>query len=1074
MSDGKLFESEFEQALLEMLQREGWSYTPGGSLHRKVTDALLEDDLQDFLTAKYVSTNILPAEDLPVVMANLRNIGGTTDYHSFCNAVRLYQDGYDVTPSCGLPPFHLHYIDFEHPEKNIFRAVNQFEMVQGSECRIPDILLFVNGIPLCIMELKNPTDEKATIHTAHTQIHVRYRRDIPDLLKYCALACISDAGQSRLGTITSAFEYFYAWKKVENDDEPGQGLHELESLVRGVLAPARLLEIVRDYVYLPDVSPHELAVVCRYPQFFATRKLRDHIIEHLRSRGSDGKGGTYFGATGCGKTFTMLFLARQLMLRCRSLLKNPTILVIVDREDLETQAGKLFCNAKKYLLDDGIKVFESREELRQEMSLRKSGGLYVTTIQKFTESTGLLNDRSNIICMSDEAHRTQNNLGSKLKYKNTDKEHGVEFSYGFAYHLRQALPKATYVGFTGTPVDDTVHVFGKIVDTYTMKQSQEDGITVPIVYDPRLPRVFMNEDQAKQIEKYYRQCEADGATQEDVDKSKRAMSSMKVILGDEERLRRMAVDIIDDYEKRCADASGRVLKAMITCYDREIAYRLHGIMKELRPDWCKPMRALDETTIPQEDLEKRKPVCFLNMVATRGKDDPKEMYALLGDASHRRNLDESFKDDNSNFHVAIVVDMWITGFDAPPLTVLYNDKPLQKHSLIQTISRVNRRYKDKEYGYIVDYFGIREKMQSALKLYSGEETKSDDLQEAHKVLQNELQILRDLTPDMDMAPFFQESPLVRLQCLQKGAEYLLAKDIPVTGKPSYLATFRGHVKRLRSAFDICNPAGLLSEDEVRWSQYFMGLATFVNKMTASVHDVTSMNKTVEQMVKEAIACSGVENIFESQGEEEIFGNDFLTELADIKLPFTKFQLMVKLLKQAIRDYGKTNKVRADYFDRLLQQTIDDYNTRDKLSFANDVAKDAVNSLSQVVTEKVAVLTEELNKLLLAIKEDGQKFKDLGISFEEKAFYDVLCATRDKHGFEYDDAKCIELAKKIKELVDDTSVYADWLNNDNLKNRLSSELLILLYKSGYPPEWKDEVYEKVLDQVQNFKRHQAVA
>lgn len=463
--------------------------------------------------------------------------------------------------------------------------------------------------------------------------------------------------------------------------------------------------------------------------------------------------------------------------------------------------------------------------------------------------------------------------------------------------LRQALPQATYVGFTETPIDETVHVFGEIVDMYTMKQSQEDGITVPIIYDPRLPREFMNEEQAKLIEEYYRQCETEGATQEDVDTSKRAMSSMKVILGDEGRLRRMATDIIADYEKRCEDAPERVLKAMITCYDREIAYRLYTIMKEQRPDWCRPLRALDETILSQDDQDKRKPVCFLNVVATRGKDDPRDMYTLLDDAAHRRDLDEAFKDDTSNFHIAIVVDMWITGFDAPPLTVLYNDKPLQKHSLIQTISRVNRRYKDKEYGYIVDYFGIRGEMKSALKQYSGEETPGDDLQEAHEVLMNELQILRELTQDLDTAPFFQESPLVRLQWLQNGAEYLLARDFPGKDIPSYLTRFRGHVKRLRSAFDICNPAGLLSVDETKWSHCFMGLAVFVNKITDTVHDVASMNKAVEQMVKEAIACSGVENIFESQGEEDIFGDNFMTELSDAKLPFTKFQLMVKLLNR---------------------------------------------------------------------------------------------------------------------------------------------------------------------------------
>jgi len=925
------------------------------------------------------------------------------------------------------------------------------------------------------MELKNPTDENATIRTAHTQITVRYRRDLPELLKFCALACISDGAQTRLGTITAPFEFFYAWKKVENEDKAGQGLHELESLIKGALSPARILEIIRDYVYLPDVSEHELAVVCRYPQFFATRKLRESILKNLRSAGGDGKGGTYFGATGCGKTITMLFLARQLLLRCRGSLNSPTILIIVDREDLETQAGDLFCNSKTYLADDSVKVFDSREDLSKEMSSRKTGGIYVTTIQKFAESTGLLSDRDNIVCMSDEAHRTQNNLGSKLSIRNSDKpgEQGAFLSYGFGHYLRTALPNATYVGFTGTPIDETIHVFGEVVDQYTMIESQADGITVPFSYDPRLTRVFMNAEQAALIEAYYRQCEKEGATEEDVDKSKKAMSSMKVILADEGRLTRMAEDIIKDFEQRCADTPHRVLKAMITCDDREIAYKLYTIMEKMRPDWCKPVKALDESKLSAEDLEKRKPVRFLNVVATRGKDDPKEMYDLLGDDAFRRGLDKAYKDDKSNFHIAIVVDMWITGFDAPPLTVLYNDKPLQKHTLIQTISRVNRRYKDKERGYIVDYFGIRANMLRAMKQYgSGGEENKDDVNAAHAVLKNELQILQDMTSGLDFGPFFAPSPIKRLQFLQDGAELLLALDIPKKEEASFLTKFKGHVKRLRSAYDICNPAGVLAEEEAVWSQCFMGLMSFVNKLTATTHDVASMNKAVEQMVKEAIDCSGVENVLEAQSEEEIFGEDFLKQVAEVKLPHTKFQILVKLLKQAIREYRKTNKVRADHFDKLLQETITEYNKRDDLSFVNEAAGDAVNALSQIVTDKVSSLTDKLIELLQNLKEDGQEFKKLGITFEEKAFYDVLCEMRDKHEFEYADEKCLELAKKVKELVDNSAIYANWLDNDNLKAQLDSDLLILLYENGYPPEWSEEVYKRVLEQVQNFKTYHA--
>ena len=458
------------------------------------------------------------------------------------------------------------------------------------------------------------------------------------------------------------------------------------------------MEILRDYIYFPDPSKEDdtTEIVCRYPQFFAARKLRDHILTHLRSVGGDGKGGTYFGATGCGKTYTMLFLARQLALRCKKQLGSPTILIIVDREDLETQSGKLFCHSKRFLEDDAVKVFETRKELAEEMSMRKTGGVYITTIQKFAESTGLLTERSNVICLSDEAHRSQNNLGSKLSIQTEGEagKIGAKITYGFAKYLRDALPNATYVGFTGTPIDETIHVFGDVVDQYTMKESEDDGITVPIKYDPRLARVFLNKEQADKVEEYYRLCADEGATPEDIAKSKAAMSSMEVIIGDEDVLHRVAKDIIDDYKRR-TETTDRLQKAMITCADRTIAFRLYKIMRELQPDWFEKKKALNELVLT---------------VMTRDKDDEKELYNLLGDKEYRKFLDAEFKSEKSNFHISINVDMWITGFDVPCLTMLYNDKPLSKHTLIQTISRVNRRYGTKEFGFIIDYIGIREEM----------------------------------------------------------------------------------------------------------------------------------------------------------------------------------------------------------------------------------------------------------------------------------------------------------------------------------------------------------------------------
>lgn len=1072
--NGKFYESDYEQAFVELLQQNGWDYTFGEDLHRKVTEPLLKDDLITYLSVRY-SDKALSKEEIEMVVANIENVSGSTDYIALRNAYLLYSEGYDFSYSDGRgDPFKLEYIDFEHPERNIFRVVNQFEMLQGQQTRIPDVLLFINGIPVCIIELKNPTNVNATIRNAHTQITVRYRRDISSLLKYCALACISDGSNTRLGNTMAGYEFFYAWKKVENEDQAGSGIHELESLIKGAFAPERILEILRDYVYFPDLSDsdNELQVICRYPQFFATRKLRENIISHLRSSGGDGKGGVYFGATGCGKTFTMLFLARQLALRCRNKLGSPTILLIVDREDLETQAGKLFCKSKTYLNDDAIKVFDSIAELSGEMKLRRSGGFYVTTIQKFTKEMGLLSDRANIICFSDEAHRTQTNLGSKLKMNSDESkgELGAFISYGFAEYLRRALPNATYVGFTGTPIDETIHVFGGIVDQYTMRESQEDGITVPISYLPRLARVSMDAKQAEEIERYYKLCADEGATAEDILKSKAAMSSLEVILGDEGRLRRVAQDIIKDYETRLADKPDLLQKAMITCSDRKIAYKLYKIIEEYRPEWCKPAKSLDPSQFTADELEKLHDVAYINVVATTSKDDPKDMYEYLGDEDHRKFLDTEFKNDNSNFHIAIVVDMWITGFDCPSLTYLYNDKPLQKHTLIQTISRVNRKYKEKECGVIIDYIGIRENMKEAMKKYGGDVAPKEDVDICLEVLRNELEILKDLTKNLDFDKFFSDNALTRLLFIQEAAEYILANSFKEKGKASFDTIFKGHVRRLRSAYDICSPAGVLTEEDMAWAQCFMGIMSFMSKITSTHHDVESMNKNVEKMVAEAISCNGVESVLDMEGAEDVFGTDFIKELEDVKMPNTKFQLLVKMLKKAIREYSKTNKIQAEKFEKLLGDTIDDYNTRDKLTFTNGVATDTIHAISEAVEEKVASLTDKLLEIFRDLKADKEEFKKLGITFEEKAFYDILVDLREKHGFEYADERCLSLAQKIKELIDGTSLYADWINNDNLKSQLASDLTMLIYKEGYPPEWDEEVFNRVLEQVENYKRY----
>lgn len=1049
---GNFNEAELENAVLELLKENNWQYTNGEFIHRRLQDVLLEDDLRNYISQRYANShltdnetqtiiNSIKYENLPSLYKTSRNI-----FNLVCTGFYLQRD------KTNLSNLLINYIDFENIENNVYRCINQFTVKNIAERR-PDILLFINGIPLVIIELKNATNEETTIADAWEQIHNRYTRDIPSLLRYCALSVISDGANARLGTIFTKYEYYYAWKKVENEDISASGLSELITLIRGSLAPHRLTEILRDYVYYPDPSSsNELEVVCRYPQFFATRKLFNHIRQSLKSAGGDGKGGTYFGATGCGKTFTMLFLTRQLALRDSNTLGNPTIIIITDREDLDTQASKLFCTSTTYLNENNVRSMESRQDMKKELGSRQSGGVFITTIQKFCADTGLLSKRSNIICISDEAHRTQVNTGGRLII---DSEQGVRTSFGFAKYLRDSFPNATYVGFTGTPIDENIYVFGDIVDKYTMKESCDDEITVPITYEPRLARVLLNDEQAKEINKYYKECAQEGSTEEQIEKSKRAMSQMRAILSHPDRIKKLAKDLAEHYEKLCTEKPAIIQKAMIVCADRDIAYKVYNELKNIRPKWFEVKKCEDESRLTKEELEKLKPLAMLNIVATRDKDDPKEMYNLMGDKQHRSMLDTQFKNDHSNFRIAIVVDMWITGFDVPSLTVMYIDKPLQKHTLIQTISRVNRRYPGKDFGLVVDYIGIKENMMQAIKQYGGDgDSNIENIETTLKILRNHIELVGNLMYGFDATDFFyNKNALSRLHCLNKAAEFvMLVNDNQVR--------FMGLTKRLKAAYEICFPSGLLTEDETSKSQFYLAVRSIVYKHTkGNAPDAEIMNKHVEEMVKKAISCNGVENIVNAKDAEDIFSDNFAKQIEDVKMPLTKFNALLKLLKSAINKYKQKNKSKADEFNELLKRVVEKYNNRDKLVFTNGVVADFVDSLS-----------DELITIFSQLEYDKKSFEKLGITFEEKAFYDILVRVRDTHKFDYSDDKCILLAKAIKQLVDDKAEYVDWSTRNDIKDSLRWDLTLLLYKNGYPPQWDEEVFTQVLEQAENFKKY----
>lgn len=919
-------------------------------------------------------------------------------------------------------------------------------------------------------------------------------------MHYCPLACISDGVKTRLGTVRTPYEHFYAWRRVNDGDKVSTlPFDELETMVQGVYTPVRFLEIFRDYIYFQDsiYDKDEFEIICRYPQFFAARLLKQSIIKSVQEK--SGKGGTYFGATGCGKTYTMAFLARQLAQRCCDIpeIGSPTIVMIVDREELQKQGAKLFTKSKEFLKIGEVAIVESRAHLRQELGARQSGGFYICTIQKFCERKddpiGLINDRANIICFSDEAHRTQLEHARTIQFsKDADANMKAMLSKPYAKVLREAFPQATFVGFTGTPIAETYQTFGDEIDRYSMDQAVADGLTVAIKYHPRISKVLLDDEKVKQIEGYYKQCGEDGATYENIEASKKAMSSLDVILEEPSRLERLAVDIHDHYTAACEQDPDRIQKAMIVCSSRKIAYNLLQIFKNKYPEWFKDKKVTDGTAVTDAELRELKEVPFMAMVASVGKNDKEDMYNYLGGANNDKRsemLDAAFKQEKSNFRIVIVVDMWITGFDVPTLTYMYNDKPLQKHTLIQTISRVNRKYPGKEYGMIIDYIGIRDNMRQAMKQYGGENNiapTEDDVLQATLVFREELSVLKDCFKNYDLKPFIDINcnPVKRYELLAKAAEYVFVSNQEMNldgkrsvSKVSFQTYFLKTVKRMRSAFEICQPSGNLGEEESALAQCFMAIAGFVRKMSGTTDlDTDTMNRYVAKMVEEALKYNKVESVLETGEEEDIFSPEFIEKLSDVKMPATKLENLVKLLRKQITEYSKVNQIAAKSFQEMLEKTIQEYHERRKhlpLEEAGETQEEA----SEDIIKKA---TEQAMEVLRKMKESRESFRKVGLSFEEKAFYDILIAMRDKHNFEYGtdkkidgvivNDKCKALAQKVKEIIDTKSSFADWLNNQNVRDQLKFDIKVCLIKNGYPPQYSPEVFKQVMDQVENFKEN----
>ena len=1065
----KFTEAKLEEAFIELLGNEGYPHFLGNTISRMPEEVLIEEDIIEFLLTQYKKEGLTLTEAKSIVL-QLKTLPASDLYETNKKIIQWLSDGFilkredrnqkDIWVSLidyagldrqiqgkNLDTLSVGEPQEKYGDNNIYKFVNQLEIV-GTEKRIPDGIIYINGIPVVVFEFKTAIQENCTIHNAYVQLTTRYKRDIPELFKYNAFCVISDGVNNKAGSFFAPYEFYYAWRRISGLSKDVDGIDSMFTLIQGMLHQNRLRDIIQNFIYIPDTSKKDEKIVCRYPQYYAARALYDNIKKAQKPEG-DGKGGTYFGATGSGKSYTMLYLTRLLMKS--EYFENPTIVLITDRTDLDDQLSGQFNNAKIYIGDDTITSVESRAELRELLQGRASGGVFLTTIHKFTEDIELLTERTNVICISDEAHRSQTNLDQKVRVT----EKGVKKSFGFAKYLHDSLPNATYVGFTGTPVDATLDVFGKVVDAYTMTESVKDEITVRIVYEGRAAKIALQNSELEKIEKYYEEAAEAGANEYQVEESKKQSANMNAILGDPDRLKELAADFVHHYENRVTEGATIKGKAMFVSSSRSIAYEFYKNVLELRPEWNEVKVAEEGAVLSDKDKREIKPMERIKMIMTRGKDDPKELYDLLGTKEYRKELDRQFKNEKSNFKIAIVVDMWLTGFDVPFLDSIYIDKPIQQHNLIQTISRVNRKFKGKNKGLVVDYIGIKKQMNLALKKYSeGDKDNFEDIQQSLIVVRNHLDLLAKLLHKFDGSKYFNGSALEQLNTLNMAAEFVqLTKEMETR--------FMGLVKRLKAAYDICAGSEELTQQERDYTHFYLAVRSIVFKLTkGDAPDTAQMNAKVREMIKNALQSDGVDEIFkmgeETEKEQDIFDEDYLAKIDKIKLPNTKIKLLQQLLARAIGEMKKVNKVKGVDFSKKMESLVQKYNQRDE----NDILR------SEVYEE----MAEQLTNLIWDVYKEFKAGDDLGIDFEEKAFYDILKELCVKYDFTYPEDKLIELAQAVKDLVDGQAKFPDWNKRDDIKSALKVGLILLLDEHGYPPVERDEVYKEIFEQAENFKKY----
>lgn len=1006
-------EADYENSIIELFQNDlGYEYAYGPDIERDFYSPLYEDVLVESL---YRLNRGVPDDAIQEALYKLKNFENGElvqknaifmDYLQNGIPVRFFVDGEECSSI-------VYLVDYKNLENNSFIVANQWTFIENSNKR-PDIILFLNGLPVVLVELKSSSREETDVSEAYRQLR-NYMQEIPSMFICNAICVMSDHLTSKAGIITSGEDRFMEWKTKDGNYENTQ-YAQFDTFFEGMFQKERLLDIIKNFICFSNEGINTFKILAGYHQYFAVRKA---IESTKQATITDGKGGVFWHTQGSGKSLSMVFYAHLL----QEALNSPTIVVLTDRNDLDDQLYGQFAKCKDFLRQEPMHA-ESRENLKTLLAGRQANGIIFTTMQKFEESDEPLSERNNIVVMADEAHRGQYGLAEKIKItKNEDGDEVAKRVIGTARIIRNTLPNATYIGFTGTPISSkdrsTREVFGDYIDIYDMTQAVEDGATRPVYYESRVIKLNLDEATLKLIDAEY-DLMALNADEEVIEKSKRELGQMEAVLGNDNTINSLVCDILDHYENNRENLLTG--KAMIVAYSRPIAMKIYKRILELRPDWTEKVA----------------------VVMTSGNNDPEEWRQIIGNKHHKNELAKKFKDNDSPMKIAIVVDMWLTGFDVPSLATMYVYKPMSGHNLMQAIARVNRVFRDKEGGLVVDYVGIATVLKQAMNDYTARDKKNygdtDVSKVAYPKFLEKLSICRDKFHGYDYTKFINCTDLERAKTISGAVNFIMGRE-KVDDKDSFVK----EALMLHQALSLCS--SLVDEDSRFEAAFFEAVRVLVLRLTntgvGKKISLPEMNARINELLKQSIKSDGVINLFSDIKEEfSLFDPKFLQEVANMKEKNLAVELLKKLIAEQVSVYRRTNIVKAEKFSEIMQRSLNAY-------------------LNGMLTNEEVI--EEMLKLAKQIAAAHQEGDKLGLTADELAFYDALTKPQAIKDF-YENEELIAITKELADTLRKNKSI-DWQKRESARAKMRMLIKKLLKKHKYPPEGMDDAVQTVMTQCE---------